>query len=186
MPNHFVYLKGIQASLWLFITLWLFSLVPLVMLFISDHYEKNEPFFLNPVLSEKNNFKIRNDKLGKGHFGATRGKFSQRRHEGIDIAADLNTDIQAPRSGRITVASPNKGYGEYIQIQHSDGWQSRYAHLSEILVHKGDWVKRGVVIGRVGKTGNANLQEMQPHLHFEIRRKGRVVDPRPLMDLPIS
>jgi murein DD-endopeptidase MepM/ murein hydrolase activator NlpD len=160
-------------SLYLFFSLG--SLVP-------RHFERTEPFYLNPTPVPGHPLRLRNDSLGKGHFGATRGADSRRRHAGIDIAAPLQTPILAPKSGRVAFAGSNKGYGEYVQILHPDGMETRYAHLAGIFVKPGQWVSRGETIGLVGKTGNAEARGIRPHLHFEIRKNDRALDPRPFIE----
>jgi murein DD-endopeptidase MepM/ murein hydrolase activator NlpD len=94
-------------------------------------------------------------------------------HGGIDIAAPTGTPIAASRSGFVSRASWMGAYGYVIFIDHSDGSQTRYAHLSRFAVQAGAYVVQGQVIGYVGSTGAST----GPHLHFEIRFAGRTVDP---------
>lgn len=94
-------------------------------------------------------------------------------HGGIDIAAPTGTPIAASRSGFVSRASWMGAYGYVIFIDHSDGSQTRYAHLSRFAVQAGAYVVQGQVIGYVGSTGAST----GPHLHFEIRFGGRTVDP---------
>lgn len=88
---------------------------------------------------------------------------------GVDIGAPTGTSIYAAAAGVVIVAQGNGawngGYGSYVVIQHSNGTQSLYAHMSKVLVHSGDSVGQGDIIGKVGKTGEAT----GPHLHFEVR-----------------
>jgi len=93
-------------------------------------------------------------------------------HNGIDIACDMKTPIRAVLSGVVRRAGRAGGYGRLIEIKHKD-METRYAHLSKIIVREGQKVSRGEVIGYSGKSGLAT----GPHLHFELRRGGRVVDP---------
>lgn len=91
---------------------------------------------------------------------------STRMHEGTDIAAPMGTPVLAAYQGEVAVADYLGGYGLTVVLRHIDGTQeSRYAHLSEILVQPGEWVERGAAIGRVGSTGLST----GPHLHFEYR-----------------
>ncbi len=85
----------------------------------------------------------------------------------VDIGAPVGTPIYASATGRVIVAKMggwNGGYGNYIVIQHSNGMQSLYAHLSEVDVSSGDSVKQGTFIAKSGNTGNST----GPHLHFEL------------------
>ncbi len=121
-------------------------------------------------------------KYERGRFmwpvkGKVTAKFiidGQRRHEGIDICAPLGTLIRAADDGRV-VYSNNKirGYGNLIIIEHKDGFFTVYAHNQTNLVKEEVWVKKGEVIAKVGNTGNAT----GPHLHFEIRKGSKPLDP---------
>ena len=72
---------------------------------------------------------------------------------------------------------PN-GYGVLVIIDHPGGWETRYGHLFKTAVIKrSQWVRQGDMIGLVGKTGNANTRGIIPHLHFEIRYRGKCIDP---------
>lgn len=98
-------------------------------------------------------------------------------HTGIDIAAPVGTDVYAARGGIVAAASDNREYGKYIILRHSDGFETVYAHLSEILVVLNERVASGMIIGKVGSTGMST----GPHLHFEIRRNGKPENPLPLL-----
>jgi murein DD-endopeptidase MepM/ murein hydrolase activator NlpD len=94
-------------------------------------------------------------------------------HRGMDIVADLGTEVRAPADGVVSLASRRSDYGKLIDLSHGYGYVTRYAHLSEILVRPGQRVHRGDVIGRVGSTGRST----GPHLHYEVFRDGRRVNP---------
>ena len=94
-------------------------------------------------------------------------------HTGVDFAATKGTSILAYKSGTVTRASWNGGYGMCIEIQHSNGEKTRYAHCSGYNVSVGQTVSQGQVIGYVGSTGNST----GPHLHFEIMINGNFVNP---------
>lgn len=94
-------------------------------------------------------------------------------HTGIDFAATKGTSILAYKSGTVTRASWNGNYGMCIEIQHSNGEKTRYAHCSGYNVSVGQTVSQGQVIGYVGSTGNST----GPHLHFEIMINGSFVNP---------
>jgi murein DD-endopeptidase MepM/ murein hydrolase activator NlpD len=98
-----------------------------------------------------------------------------RLHAGVDFAAPPGTPILAAGAGRVVEAGPNGGYGRWIKISHSNGLATGYAHLSRIApgVRRSARVKQGQVIGYVGSSGLST----GPHLHFEVHRAGRPVDP---------
>jgi len=107
-------------------------------------------------------------------FGAPRGKS---RHEGIDLSAPAGTSVTATADGVVAFADRSGDFGRLVIIDHGFGWQTRYAHLKRIKVKEGKKVARGDVIGTIGKSGNATGS----HLHYEVRRDGRAVDPRPYL-----
>ena len=95
-------------------------------------------------------------------------------HTGLDLAAPPGTPVAAARDGVVTRAGPaGRVYGNAVFIDHGDGSSTRYAHLSQVLVVPGVRVQQGDPVGRVGSTGAST----GPHLHFELRFDGRVVDP---------
>jgi murein DD-endopeptidase MepM/ murein hydrolase activator NlpD len=101
-------------------------------------------------------------------------------HEGLDIAAPTGAPACAAAAGTVTQAGPAGTYGNLVVMRHADGSETRYAHLSAIGVEVGAQVARGQAIGAVGSTGRST----GPHLHFELRRDGHAVDPRPALPLP--
>lgn len=109
-----------------------------------------------------------------GRFG-TRGRHSH--HDGIDIDGDKGDLIHAVAAGRVVRAGDEGAYGRTVIIDHGDGIATLYAHASRIRVDEGDEVQQDQVIAEVGRTGNAR----GTHLHFEVRRNGRPVDPLPLL-----
>jgi len=136
-----------------------------------------EPFYRCPVTLYSDRAMIRNDAHGKGYFGATRGNRGQRSHKGIDLLSRVGSPILASKSGRVSYAGIDRGYGWYIEIQHPDGLATRYAHMTRLSVSGGDWVVAGQPIGLCGKSGNADDPRIQPHLHFEIRHGKTALDP---------
>jgi murein DD-endopeptidase MepM/ murein hydrolase activator NlpD len=94
-------------------------------------------------------------------------------HRGIDIVADTGTEILASGDGVVSRAIRTSDYGKTVDISHGYGYVTRYAHMSELLVRSGQRVVRGDVIGRVGSTGRST----GPHLHYEVFRDGRRVNP---------
>jgi murein DD-endopeptidase MepM/ murein hydrolase activator NlpD len=94
-------------------------------------------------------------------------------HAGIDISGKSGTPVVAARDGTVTFAGRRGGYGNLIIIGHADNYETYYGHLSAILVKVGDAVKRGQKIGLMGSTGKST----GPHLHFEVRKDGKVRNP---------
>jgi murein DD-endopeptidase MepM/ murein hydrolase activator NlpD len=97
----------------------------------------------------------------------------QRFHKGVDIAVAYGHDVKAAAKGTVAFAGVQNGYGETVVIDHPDGRQTRYAHLSEPLVHAGDAVAEGQIVGKSGNSGRST----GPHLHFEVLVHGHPVDP---------
>lgn len=96
-------------------------------------------------------------------------------HKALDIARGIGAEIKAADNGYVVVAGwSNAGYGNYVVIDHGNGLQTLYGHLSRIFVKPGDVVTRGAVIGLMGSTGNST----GPHLHFEVIKRGIKVNPR--------
>lgn len=102
-------------------------------------------------------------------FGMRRG----REHDGIDISAPRGTPVCAASDGKVIFSGRINGYGNIIILKHGGNYFTAYAHLSQTGVSKGDKVRQGKVIGRVGRSGRAS----SPHLHFEIRKKTTAYDP---------
>ena len=97
----------------------------------------------------------------------------QRFHHGIDLAAYQGTPIYAARSGTVTIASYDWSSGYWVNINHGDGFTSRYLHMTHYVVSAGQYVTKGQVIGYVGSTGTST----GPHLHFGIYYNGSSVNP---------
>ena len=98
-------------------------------------------------------------------------------HSGIDMDVGAGTPVHAMASGSVRFAGVMRGFGNVVWIDHAAGLLSIYAHLSEVRVRQGDTVGTGQVIGLSGSSGNATA----PHLHFEVWRFGRPVDPIPIL-----
>lgn len=96
-----------------------------------------------------------------------------RLHAGIDIANEIGTPVRAAQSGKVIFAGWENGYGYMVMLEHSNAYNSIYGHLSDYCVEKGDYVYSGKVIGYMGNTGNST----GPHLHFEVRRYGKPINP---------
>jgi murein DD-endopeptidase MepM/ murein hydrolase activator NlpD len=101
-------------------------------------------------------------------------------HEGIDFAVATGDMVRAAAGGTVLVADEDDArFGRLVVIDHGNGWQSAYGHLSRITVARGDTVTAGERVGLGGQTGDAE----RPELHFEIRHGGEPVDPAPLLRL---
>lgn len=98
-------------------------------------------------------------------------------HTGVDIAGSAGEDVHAVAAGVVTWAGPMSGYGNLVQINHGDGYATRYAHNERVLVTVGQTVKRGDVISLLGTTGEST----GPHVHFEVLHNGRQINPMPFL-----
>ncbi len=95
-------------------------------------------------------------------------------NDGINLALPEGTSVKSAEDGVVAYAGNElKGYGNLVLVRHPNGYVTAYAHAKEILVKRGDQVKRGQVIARSGQTGNVNA----PQLHFEIRKGASPLDP---------
>ena len=100
-------------------------------------------------------------------------------NDGVNLAVPMGTEVHAAEEGLVAYAgSELKGYGNLILLRHDNGWVTAYAHSDELLVKRGDRVKRGQVIAKAGKSGSVD----QPQVHFEVRQGQKPVDPAPYMD----
>ncbi|NPA57787.1 MAG: peptidoglycan DD-metalloendopeptidase family protein [Aquificae bacterium] len=108
-------------------------------------------------------------------FGKRRDPFNGRRafHSGLDLKARYKQAVFATANGYVEFAGWKSGYGKVVIIKHKYGYKTYYGHLSKIRVKKGKWVKAGTVIGYAGSTGRAT----GVHLHYEIRRYGKLINP---------
>jgi murein DD-endopeptidase MepM/ murein hydrolase activator NlpD len=108
-------------------------------------------------------------------FGARVDPFTggEEFHEGIDFAAPQGTGIRAVAAGVVTWAGPRGGYGNMVQIDHGNGYATRYGHAYRVLAHVGETVQRGDVVALVGDTGRST----GPHVHFEVLKNGHQVNP---------
>ena len=100
-------------------------------------------------------------------------------NDGINLSVPLGTEVHAAENGVVAYAGGElKGYGNLVLVRHDNGWVTAYAHNDEMLVKRGDKVKRGQVIAKAGKTGTVD----QPQVHFELRQGSKPVDPTPFME----
>lgn len=94
-------------------------------------------------------------------------------HNGVDFAGKDGSDVVSVAAGVVVYAAPRHGYGKMVEINHGGGFTTRYGHHKELLVKAGDIVQKGQVIGLMGSSGRST----GPHVHFEVFKNGRVVDP---------
>ena len=95
-------------------------------------------------------------------------------HTGIDLRGDKGDPVRVTANGSVTIASWQGGYGNMVEVDHGNGFATRYGHLSEIDVKVGQTVRIGQTIGKIGSTGRST----GPHLHYETRVDGEAVDPQ--------
>lgn len=106
-------------------------------------------------------------------FGERDGKF----HQGLDIAADIDTPITASLTGTVKEAGENDSYGKYVLLDHGSGIETRYAHCNSISVKQGDHVNMGDEIAKVGSTGDSS----GPHVHLELLIDGTPYNPQTVL-----
>jgi murein DD-endopeptidase MepM/ murein hydrolase activator NlpD len=94
-------------------------------------------------------------------------------HSGMDFRTGMGAAVRATASGKVVSAGWNGGYGRMVEVDHGNGFTTRYAHMSEIDVSAGDRIARGAVVGKSGSSGRST----GPHLHYEVRRNGTALDP---------
>ncbi|MEJ2577354.1 MAG: peptidoglycan DD-metalloendopeptidase family protein [Gammaproteobacteria bacterium] len=109
-------------------------------------------------------------------YGRRTDPFSGKKstHHGIDFAGKRGAEVIAVASGVVTRAGKTDGYGNLVELRHADGYTTRYAHNQKNLVKVGEVVTKGQTIALLGSTGRAN----GPHVHFEVRKNGRSVNPK--------
>jgi murein DD-endopeptidase MepM/ murein hydrolase activator NlpD len=103
-------------------------------------------------------------------------------HEGLDFTANTGTQVIATAKGKVTRSGWDFGYGNVIEVQHAEGFSTRYAHMSKRIAQVGDSVERGTVLGEVGSTGRST----GPHLHYEVFIRDRVINPAQVLPLGSS
>jgi murein DD-endopeptidase MepM/ murein hydrolase activator NlpD len=141
---------------------------------ITDMALKKEEYWasipaLQPILNENLNL------LASGFGMRVHPILKVRKmHSGVDFAAPKGTPIYATGDGVVKeVKTVFGGYGKYIEIDHGFGFVTRYAHMNDFKVKKGQKVKRGDIIGTVGNTGSSTA----PHIHYEVMKDGKFVNP---------
>ena len=127
----------------------------------AEMVKSSEAYFIMPV----------NGGITTSKFGDTISRSS--RHLGHDWGVCVGTKVKAAKEGRVTLAYYSESYGYNVLINHGDFVETRYAHMSELKVEKGQKVSKGQVIGLSGNTGDST----GPHLHFEVIINGKKVNP---------
>jgi murein DD-endopeptidase MepM/ murein hydrolase activator NlpD len=109
------------------------------------------------------------------YFGRRADPFNGHRgfHAGLDIATPKGTSVHAVAEGMVTYAGVRSGYGKVVEIDHGNGYMTRYAHNRKLLVHPGERVRVGTIIAKSGSTGRST----GPHVHFEVWYKNHPVNP---------
>jgi murein DD-endopeptidase MepM/ murein hydrolase activator NlpD len=109
-------------------------------------------------------------------YGFRTDPFSGKRawHAGVDFAGKEDSDIVAVASGVVTWSGKRYGYGNLIEVSHGNGYITRYAHCKELLAAVGDVVEKGQVLATMGSTGRST----GPHVHYEVRKDGKTVNPK--------
>lgn len=121
--------------------------------------------------------------VGKPHNGRITSRYGYRRnpftnrgrelHSGVDLKGRTGDPVRSTASGRVTFAGYMGNYGYVVMVDHTGGFETRYAHLSKLRVKKGDRIEVGRTIGLVGSTGRST----GPHLHYEILHRGKKINP---------
>ncbi|UZW55330.1 M23 family metallopeptidase [Sphingobium sp. JS3065] len=116
------------------------------------------------------------------NFGVRSAPFNggARMHKGIDIPGPMGTKIYATADGIVNRAGWANGYGNLVQISHGGGMETRYGHMSKLLVASNSYVRRGQLIGLMGSTGRSTGS----HLHYEVRLDGQAINPVPFVAGP--
>ena len=127
--------------------------------------------------------------MGYPHFGAITSGYGHREnpftgenvetHKGLDFKGKRGEIVKSTASGRVTYAGRRGGYGNCIVINHGNGFETYYGHLSRILITEGTQVKAGDNIGKIGSTGRST----GPHLHYEIHKNGKIINPRSFLTI---
>jgi murein DD-endopeptidase MepM/ murein hydrolase activator NlpD len=127
--------------------------------------------------------------MGYPHLGVITSGYGHRenpftgenveRHKGLDIRGRYGEIVKSTANGRVVMAGRRGGYGNCVVISHGNGFETYYGHLSKILIRAGQQVKAGDKIGRIGSTGRST----GPHLHYEVHRYGKIINPRSFLTL---
>ena len=136
----------------------------------GTQFETKAPTSMSPALSSLKNSNVSS---GYGNRAAPLAGASTD-HKGIDIKGNTGDPVKAVKAGKVKFAGEQKGYGKLVVIDHGDGTETKYGHLSDIGVTQGAQVESNQIIGKLGATGNVT----GPHLHYELIKNGQAVDPK--------
>jgi len=143
----------------------------------GSHVDKEDIPLLTsiPSVAPVENFEVA--KLVSG-FGVRINPFhkGQYHHDGVDIASPRGTLVLATAPGRVILVKKSDlvaGYGNYVEVDHGNGYVTRYSHLEDISIREGQAIKKGQALGSVGSSGGS----IAPHLHYEVINQGKNVDP---------
>ena len=136
----------------------------------GTQFETKAPTSMSPALSSLKNSNVSS---GYGNRAAPLAGASTD-HKGIDIKGNTGDPVKAVKAGKIKFAGEQRGYGKLVVIDHGDGTETKYGHLSDIGVTQGAQVESNQIIGKLGATGNVT----GPHLHYELIKYGQAVDPK--------
>jgi murein DD-endopeptidase MepM/ murein hydrolase activator NlpD len=108
-------------------------------------------------------------------FGTRSDPFNSKRaaHKGVDLASNRGNKVKTMAAGKVVKAGTATGYGKMVEIDHGNGFRTRYAHLNAVYVKAGQWVNAEHAVGEVGSTGRST----GPHLHYEVLYAGVNMDP---------
>jgi murein DD-endopeptidase MepM/ murein hydrolase activator NlpD len=137
---------------------------------IMNKYQNNQKLFAHIPAIDPIHDGIITDGFGMRYHPILRIRLM---HEGIDLVADLGTNVYATGDGTVSYVGPRGGYGTVVEINHGFGYTTLYGHLSKPLVREGQKVRRGQVIALTGDSGLST----GPHLHYEVLKNGVHVDP---------
>ena len=137
---------------------------------IMDRFQTNQKLFAHIPAIDPVRYGVMSDGFGMRYHPILRMRLM---HEGIDLVADVGTEVYATGDGTVSYVGPRGGYGTVVEIDHGFGYSTLYGHLSKSLVREGQKVKRGQVIALTGDSGLST----GPHLHYEVVKNGVHVDP---------
>lgn len=164
--------QALRLLVWILPLLLILPAYPAISMQI---FKMREPTYWIP-LEMSGSIQIRKDPYGSGFFGAPRG--GGRSHRGVDLVARMGTPVLASKSGIAFIGRKKNGMGRYVEVKHPDGSKTVYGHLKTIAIRDRRPIRRGRILGNVGKSGNAARRLIQPHLHFEVwNEDGIPVDP---------
>ncbi len=148
----------------------------------TGYYDENGRSLRRTLLRSPLRYRRISSYFSKGRYHPILKKY--RPHHGIDYAAPTGTPVESAGSGRVTFAGWKRGYGNFVTIKHNNSFETSYGHFSRIKkgIKKGVKVAQAQVIGYVGSTGIST----GPHLHYEVRRGKKLINPLSVRPKPNS